>query len=220
MSIKNRLYDLLYGDEVISKTILPILNGLGSPLLIGGAIRSAAIESYMGFSYEKPRDLDFVIYESDLDNFVKVMKRLGAKTNRYGGYSIDFKGWKCDVFRLEDTWARTRGLVSINEAQDFIKAPFFSCDQIAFDINKDKVYTSSQYFSNLRKRILHVNILATLNAEAQLIRAIRYKIKYDFTFGHPLKEFVKSNLLKFGLDRIIETEKRNFNVPLIQVGDC
>src|SRR5262245_18348162 len=75
-----RLDQPSYDQSELSYRVLPFLNSLGSPALLGGAIRDVARAGRRGFS----SDLDFVIYDTPKDEFAIAMQRVNGIRNKFG----------------------------------------------------------------------------------------------------------------------------------------
>src|SRR5688572_29951368 len=74
----------------LAVAVLPYLRSLGSPILIGGAIRDVARGGKQAFS----SDLDFVIHDGDRQRFYDSVESMGGVRNKFGGYRVGFPRWK------------------------------------------------------------------------------------------------------------------------------
>src|SRR5271169_5230945 len=133
-----------------STILLPQLKQLGSLALIGGAVRDVARAGVKSFN----SDLDFVLYDGDAHAFRTLMHSLGAKPNRFGGFSIRYHRWRVDIWALEDTWARTAGLRQVNRLPDLLDCTFFDWDAILFSLETGAVLTKPAYFTAIEARVL------------------------------------------------------------------
>src|SRR5690606_34327191 len=128
------------------------LESLGHVALIGGAIRDVARAGKRSFS----SDLDFVIFRSNREEFRSRLDACRAVPNRFGGYRLDEFRLKVDVWHIEDTWARTAGLVRVDEPADLLKCTFFDWDSTIYDLHAGKLVLSDGYLDRLSRNVMDI----------------------------------------------------------------
>ncbi len=126
------------------------LRALGQLALVGGMMRHLALFGNAGFR----SDLDFVINPWNIEDFEKKMLSMGAKENRFGGYSLPSRKWQIDVWPLQRTWARVAGHVPVRTFNDLRQATFFTSDAIVYHLSSRTAVTTTDYFEKLNSRIL------------------------------------------------------------------
>ena len=182
------------------------LRTYGRVVLIGGMLRDLALFGNAGFR----SDLDFVMVPYDLKAFENHMKAIGARTNRFGGYALPSKKWQIDVWPLERTWAHVAGHTRVRTVGDLLKATFFRCDAILYDLDYRKLRTFPGYFSDLNDKVLEINLRPNPNPKGNAVRAFRYALMKGFRWGPVLSDFVDEVLASEKWDTLREAEKRSF----------
>lgn len=196
----------------ISTAILPLLRSLGSVALIGGAIRDVARAGRRGFS----SDLDFVIYGSDRSDFVVEMKRRDAIRNKFGGYALRGFRWKVDVWHLEDTWAKTAGLVDVKAPVDLLRCTFFDWDSIIYEIDANRLLLPEDYLERLQSNVMDIRLEDNPNQSGSLVRALRRAAGWRVQFGPRLTAFSKNYLRKIPWADLVSLDARAFYHPMLQ----
>lgn len=176
---------------------------VGKAGILGGLIRELARVGRVGFR----SDVDLVI-DAPATDVRKLAKSLDAARNRFGGFSHRHKLWKIDFWALETTWALKQELVTISKLSDVTKCTFFNCDAIFLDLVTFRVHADRQYISQLRSKILEINLLPNPSPEGNLVRAVRRLLYWDYLPGPELKHFIIERLDREQLRRLIETEYR------------
>lgn len=218
--LKKRLSRLLFHNRrrdkaELNTSILPVLSEVGRLALVGGAIRDVALSGGDKFR----SDLDFVVFDGDLQAFYGLMKSLKANPNRFGGYSLRFSRWKIDVWALEDTWARTAGLRSVEHVSDLLNCTFFNWDAAVFVLDEQTLHTRHDYLYVLRKGLLETNLVENPNPKGSLVRALRRARLWNAYFGPELTEFTMREMPKHSWAELLETEARAFRNSVLQSFD-
>lgn len=195
----------------ISKKIFPILKSLGEVALIGGAIRDLARVGRRGFN----SDLDFVIYESSKLEFRSCMRKLEAKPNKFGGYSLQFQEWKVDVWHIEDTWARTEGLRKVEVLSDLLHCTFFDWDSVLFDVGSGELILDEHYLEKLQRGIMNIQLELNPNVAGSFVRAIRRAAIWKVHFGPELSAFSLNVISQFNWNELVELDKRAFTEAVL-----
>jgi hypothetical protein len=180
-------------------------------VLIGGMLRDLYLFGNLGFT----SDLDFVINPDVPKLFDEKMKAMGAMPNRFGGYSLQSRKWKIDIWSLPATWAHTAGHVKIKDFEDLTHTTFFSSDAIVYNLSTKRITTAGGYFDRIDLRLLEVNLLPNPNPNGNAVRAFRYAKMKGFRWGPQLTEFVADIIAQIGWDKLEELEFASFNTSCI-----
>ena len=198
------------GREDVS-TAVRELEKIGRLAIVGGMIRDLAL-----FGNGKFRsDVDLVVDARGEEGLARWAALRGAKRNRFGGYSAVVGRWTVDVWLLAATWAHRAGHVEVNSFADVRRATFFSCDAVVYDLQRRRLIPAKGYFDRLEKRILEVNLEATLNPTGNTVRAFRYAIQKGFRWGPKLSKFVCEELEREGWEALIREDMKAVGGPVI-----
>ena len=195
--------------------IVPFLSSLGSVALIGGAIRDVARAGKQGFS----SDLDFVVYDGDRDNFAAQMDRHHGIKNKFGGYGLHGFRWKVDVWHLEDTWAKTAGLVEVRAPIDLLRCTFFDWDSAIYEIGNRKLVLPEDYLERLRSNVMDIRLEENPNPRGSLVRALRRAARWKVRFGPKLTAFSRKYLREIPWEDLTSLDARAFFDPVLKYLD-
>ena len=178
----------------------------GRIALVGGMLRDIALFGNAGFN----SDLDFVIDTYDREKFDQHMTDIGAKLNRFGGYSVPSRKWRIDIWPLERTWAHVHGHTQVRTLGDIRNATFFTSDAIVYDLTSHEILTQSGYFEALRRKALDINLLPNPNPCGNAVRALRYALLKGFNWETNLSRFMLGILTEFHWKQLCDYEYSSF----------
>lgn len=162
----------------------------GQVYIVGGMLRDLFLDGNRKFC----SDVDFIIDGCSKEEFRRFMAGNDAASNRFGGYRVQLNHWSVEMWRLQDTWAHREGLCSITSVKDVAKATFFDWDAVFYDLHARRLIVEPDYFSRLRARILEVRLPHNPNVAGNVVRALRYAIKWNAVLGPRLARIVLREL--------------------------
>lgn len=210
-----RLLRLDRGEEdqsELSAKVLPFLRVLGAPILIGGAVRDVARAGRQGFS----SDLDFVICDGRRERFLASMQASGALPNKFGGFALRCFRWKVDVWHIDDTWAKTSGLVHVSQPRDLLRCTFFDWDSALYDVDSGKLILAEGYLDKLQLNVMDVQLEENPNPRGSLVRALRRAALWRVGFGPGLTSFSVKMLERFPWSSLVEVDNQAFSLPVLR----
>jgi hypothetical protein len=182
------------------------MRSLGQVAVIGGMLRNLCLDGTREFI----SDVDFVIDCVSIPEFERIMKRLDAKQNRFGGFGISLSRWKVDIWPLQRTWAAVEGYIRIEKLDDLINATFFNWDEAIYRLDDHKLTTAPEYFEWLSRRLLEINLEANPNPMGNAIRALRYAWRWNAMFGPRLARHVLNQLRDHRWEKFLVNEQASF----------
>jgi hypothetical protein len=191
---------------------MPFLNSLGSTVLIGGAIRDVARAGKRAVY----SDLDFVAYDGDRDHFVAQMERHHGIRNKFGGYGLRCFQLKVDVWHIEDTWAKTAGLVDVKAPADLLNCTFFDWDSVIYDIRGRKLVFSDDYLERLQRNVMDIRLEENPNPRGSIVRALRRAAQWRVKFGPRLSAFSRKCLHELSWEELVSLDARAFSDPILK----
>lgn len=215
--LRKRLLRLLWDNRRIDRpelvnVVLPKLESVGRLLLIGGAVRDVARSGGNQFK----SDLDIVVYDLRRDAFLTLMQELGGSRNRFGGYALAFSRWKIDIWALEDTWARTAGLVKVEQPVDLLNCTFFDWDAVLFDLQSARIISKPDYLETLASGILDINLEENPNPRGSLVRALRRGALWKVLFGPKLTRYARRGLEQEAWEHLVALDQSAFAHPVLR----
>lgn len=183
---------------------------LGPVAIVGGLVRDIARKGKVGFR----SDVDLVI-DAPVERVATLAAKLTASSNRFGGFSAISPHWKVDFWSLPNTWAAAVGLVKVRSLADIVRTTFFDCDAICYDVQNRKVHALPGYLDRLRDRSLDINLLPNPSIDGNLLRGARRLLLWGFRPGPALRDFISRELNEASYIRIIYTERRLYQNPVL-----
>lgn len=187
----------LLDEEWSLRNILYQILAEGTAYLIGGYVRDV-------FEDVKSRDLDIVVdikkerLREIVDNDICI-----KQFNRFGGAKLKLSNIDVDIWSFDSNWAFKNKLVKLNENEklnSLAKGCFYNYDALVVNLPKftydTKFYESfleERKLDILQKRSVYKNLNPTV--EANILRAILIKKKYEVAFTPHLKEYIYQKML-------------------------
>ena len=175
--------------------------------VIGGLVRDFAHEGRAGFR----SDLDLVI-DAPADRVAALASKLGATSNRFGGFGCKQGPWKIDFWALETTLARRH--VPVHRLEDIVACTFFDWDAVAYDLRSRRLICTDDYLDRLRRRTLDINLLPNPSPKGNLVRAVRRLILWQVQAGPSLERFINQHLNEEALHFIKAKEAELYASPV------
>lgn len=209
-SLKRRIRYFLssaYRGRTEIHSTLEKMQSFGPIVVIGGILRDLLLSNNQEFK----SDLDLVIDPLDPDMFRDYVASFGASKNRFGGFSLVGQQWKIDIWLLKDTWAHQAGHVNISNFSDLLDTTFFNCDAIIYDLSCGQVITKPAYFDELSRRWLEINLQPNPNPIGNTVRAFRYAMRKNFTWGPRLSKYVEEVLEHTDWQSLVKYELASYH---------
>ncbi|MBD8066037.1 hypothetical protein IC608_11190 [Devosia sp. PTR5] len=187
------------------------LEKLGETVAIGGFLRDLHLNGNRHFS----SDVDFVVNPHSLTDFERMMRSMDAVRNRFGGYAIQQSRWKVEVWPLALTWASVEKYVDVRSISDLLKVTFFTWDSVLYSVSHGRIITTEDYFDNVGKRLLDVNLRPNPNPVGNAVRAIRYAHKWRAAIGKQLAIHIAQQVKDVGWDQLAKYERQSFPQPIL-----
>lgn len=218
-ALKRRMDDYVWREEGVPMMRLRILLRerflpLGPVAIVGGLVRDMARKGKVGFS----SDVDLVV-DAPAANVAELARELGAKPNRFGGYSTVHPHWKVDFWALGSTWAAAVGLVDVTSLADVVRTTFFDCDAVCYEIRARRIHALPDYLHRLGSRQLDINLLPNPSIDGNLLRSARRLLLWGYHPGPALREFIRRELNEESFRRIVTTEAEIYRGAILGVFD-
>lgn len=159
--------------------------------IIGGFPRDITYKGISSFN----SDIDIII-DCSKESLKKYSDVNGIKKNKMGGYyntrELNGNSLKIDFWCLEETWTHLNAGIPVESISDCINGVFFSCDQIAYLINKKKLIVSNDYIKNMNERKLKIVVRKNPNPHKNYMRALKYLKQYNLEPDEELQSFIKT----------------------------
>jgi hypothetical protein len=214
-SLKRRVDDYVWRDRSMPLVLLRQLlrehfSVFPRVAIIGGLVRDIARKGAGGFR----SDVDLVI-EAPSREVMAVARKLAAKPNRFGGFGYNHPNWKIDFWALESTWAATSGHVSVAQMSDLTDCTFFNFDAVLYDLTARAILCHDEYFNQLHRGELEVNLLPTPSVQGNLLRSVRRLLFWNVQARPRLTDFIVEHLSVENFHAIRATERSLYPSPIL-----
>ncbi len=179
----------------------------GDVAIIGGMLRDLCLVGNKRFV----SDVDLVAHPQNLRDFDRWINEIGAQKNRFGGFGVVLEKWKVDIWPIQRTWAAKEGHCEVSNFNDLLKATFFNWDAVLFSLSERKLIANSNYFENLKNRILDINLRPNPNPLGNSVRALRYAYIWQASFKPQLAEFVLQTIKDYSWQHFLEVDQKSFS---------
>ena len=197
--------------EHSAKMFFDDVGELGEVAIFGGLLRDLCLETNRTFY----SDIDVVIETDDERGLASKVAKFDAMKNSFGGYRLQYRKWKIDVWPLRKTWAFREGLVKGESFDSLLETTFFDWDALVFNWSKSKVYSIENYLEKLNERVVGINLRENPNDIGMIVRALRLIEKRDAKLSHDLSEYVFSGVDHYGINTILEDELDSYSQNLL-----
>ena len=187
---QNKFHELL-GEESSLRNVIYDMLAEGAVYIIGGYVRDT-------LNGKESRDVDIVAdIPAEKLSYILNDNKCEYDVNRFGGMKLLFSHTEVDIWNIHDNWAFRTNLVKINEndkLDSLAKGCFYNYDALVLNI--PKFHYNIRYY----KDFLESGVLDTMQkqsiyksrnpmAEANMIRAIYIKKKFNCTYSEELCDY-------------------------------
>ncbi len=167
-ALKDRLSVFLQRAKNYDLGITEVLNcmqSLGETAIFGGMLRDLLLYGERGFK----SDVDLVV-AGDQEALGGALRIFSTERTSFGGYRLNYKHSKIDIWCLQETWAIKEGLIAGRSFQDLVKTTFFNWDAVAYLVNERKFIFGENYIDSVANRYLDINLEQNPNPRGVLRR--------------------------------------------------
>ncbi len=140
----------------------------GDVYLFGGVLRDLALASGKWFS----SDIDVVV-EGEWSGVVRYLERGRARRNKFGGYRLSVGDWKVDVWKADETWAISQGLVIYKGIGSLTNTTVLNWDAILMNWRTRNFVARENYLDDIRSRTLDIVLTTNPDPLGMTVRVFR-----------------------------------------------
>lgn len=142
----------------------------GDLYLFGGVLRDLALCGQEDFN----SDIDIVVDDDDWTPLVKYLRSRGVVQNRFGGFRLSVDGWPIDIWTARETWAIREGLVEYRGIESLTRTTILNWDAILMNWRTKQIICNSDYFQQIRNRVMDIVLVENPNPLGAAVRAFRH----------------------------------------------
>lgn len=201
-------------------------------VIFGGAARDLMVHG----PGTEPRDVDVVVDGSSVDELSEIFGDVVVRRTRFGGLSLNVRGWTIDVWPLMDTWGLREFHKGSADFEALTRTTFLNVEAVVVDLtplsNRARRIHAYGFFEGVQARTIDINLYENPFPDLCAIRALvtASKLKFHLTtklanyilkrFSEtPLEQFVHIQLTHYGAAKLdVETMYRWSKIIRAQVG--
>lgn len=184
----------------------------GDVYLFGGVLRDLALAGRSGFN----SDIDLVV-DGDWESCENLLLSLNSYKNKFGGYRLEVNGWPIDIWRAENTWAITEGLVNYENIASLTKTTVLNWDAILMNWRTHEFICQKNYLKDLKERAMDIVLEANPNPLGMAVRVFRHLCAKDAKSITPsVAEYLANCTLTYSLPTIKNSEFLSYGNSLIE----
>lgn len=201
-------------------------------VIFGGAARDLMVHG----PGTEPRDVDIVVDCTSIDELSKIFEDVLVRRTRFGGLSLNVRGWTIDVWPLLDTWGLRELYKGSADFETLTRTTFLNVEAVIVDLipvgNRGRRIYASGFFEGVQARMIDINLYENPFPDLCAIRALVTASKLKFQLSTrlanyilerfsetPLEQFVHIQLAHYGTARLdVETIYRWSKIIQAQVG--
>ncbi|SEH25725.1 hypothetical protein [Magnetospirillum fulvum] len=193
--------------------VLEALRDVGPSAIFGGLLRDLCLLGSRNFQ----SDVDIVVDSQSQDDIERRIFKWKPVRNKFGGYRFSVGGQKFDVWMLNNTWAFQRGYVVEADFSTLPLTTFFNWDAVAYRIDDRSIICSDDYFSELSKKVIDVNLRENPNPIGYVVRTLRMAAIHQPLFSPRLIHHMNAMFEIFHPLQIIKAEHKAYARPMLSV---
>lgn len=184
-------------------------------VIFGGLARDLAVQSGL----VQAKDVDIVVpgaEEEDLASFVSPYLR---RRSRFGGYVLNIRGWRVDIWTLESTWAFREGLVEPAVVECLPDTTFLDVGAVAIEVNsrvgKARQIYESGFVDAVERRTVGINLRQNPYPALCALRAIIISRRIEFSLSSELVSYIIEVTNSDGVEGLMEAQRSHYDKELV-----
>lgn len=184
----------------------------GDVYLFGGVLRDLALASGKWFS----SDIDLVV-EGNWGGVVNYLERGGARRNKFGGYRLSVGDWKVDIWKADETWAISQGLVRYHGIGSLTNTTVLNWDAILMNWRTRSFVPRAGYLEDIRERKLDVLLTQNPDPLGMAVRVFRqFCLKAAKSITSRAICYMSNATAEFAFIELTQREMRSYNNSVIR----
>lgn len=166
-------------------------------VLFGGTLRSLLWSRLYQNRPGRPRDIDVVVRDVQLDALRHSFEHILRET-RFGGLKVQEKDWMFDVWPLDRTWMFLHDRAMQPSFDQLPHTTAFNIEAIAVEIWPEKGHSrmifsgDDQFFKGIANKVIELNRPENPFPELTVIRALLLAQNLGFDLGQRLAKYVSN----------------------------
>lgn len=193
------------GAEVYS--FLRELSSFSDVLIFSGIIRNFFLK-YKG----DIRDFDIVINTDEI-LIEKFLKKFGYKKNSFGGYKIQIRSLKIDIWHIETTWAYSKQKIGLELFKHYSlpDTAFFNFSSVVFDFKNQEFISSLSFERFLETKEIDLVLEENPMPQLCIVNTIYYKQKYRLSVSRRLQQYCLFHFNEYSEEQYQNIQLKHFN---------
>lgn len=175
-------------------------------VIFGGVLRDLMVHGPRAL----PRDVDVVVDGASTDTLSQLFGDFAQRRNRFGGLSVNARGWAIDVWPLSETWAFRTSLVGGRDFEALTRTTFLNVEAVTVDLTikpgRLRDVYSSGFFEAVRMRTLDINLEENPFPELATVRALVAASSLRYSISRRLGQYLLHHLRETPLECLVDVQ--------------
>jgi len=179
-------------------------------VIFGGAARDLMVHG----SGTEPRDVDIVVDRTSVAQLTEIFADFLVRRTRFGGLTLNIRGWTVDIWPLSDTWALREFRIGSGDFEALTRTTFLNVEAVIVDLmpirNKGRRVFASGFFEGVQNRTLDINLKENPFPELCAIRTLVTASKLRFQLTERLAKYVLRQFAKTPLEQLVHIQLNHY----------
>ena len=198
-------------------TLSRLTNRKMQAVIFGGAARDLMLRG----PGAEPRDVDIVVDCTSVQDLRTLFSDVLVRTTRFGGLSLNVRGWTVDIWPLLETWALKEQQIGSRDFETLTRTTFLNVEAVIVDLtpvgNRGRRVFSSGFFEALQARTLDINLAENPFPELCAIRTLVTAAKLKFQLSEKLAKYVLQQVGATPLEQFIQIQMNHYGATVLDV---
>lgn len=203
-------------QEVEVRTLLNVLCEIGTPYVIGGAVRDI-------LTGKQPKDVDIML-ESNILDLTSYVEHIPHIKNRFGGFKLLFHSIEIDLWLMQDHYPFKQHWYTPS-IENFIYTPIFNIDAIYYNMKNNtlfieplmKSFQNQELDFQLQEPYISLLPYMDMNVAKAFVLKQKYNLQFSPTLYLYIKEWLEHTPNSYQL--VAEKQVRNYGKVIIELND-
>jgi hypothetical protein len=200
----------------ISATLEEIKRNGWSAVFFGGTLRSLLLDRLERDSPGRPRDIDIVLKDVDLNALRQSFDSFLSRETRFGGLQLRRREWQFDLWPLHETHLIKHDRKVNPTFDDLPTTTFFNIEAIAVEVwpragRQRRIFSGDdQFFRGILHKTIEINRIENPFPELCVVRAIVMAANSQWRIGPRLSRFLAEEGAKMSPAMFVELQRKHY----------
>lgn len=168
-----------------------------------------------------PRDLDIVIDGISVERLSQLFSDFAQRRTRFGGLSVNVRGWVVDIWPLSETWAFRTSNIAGRDFEALTRTTFLNVEAVSVDLTsrlgRARTVYSSGFFEGVRSRTIDINLEENPFPQLAAVRALVTAGSLKYSISTRLARYLVHHLSRNPLEYLVDVQMSHYGRTRLSV---